>query len=297
MSMGTHRVRALRAVATTLLLVCAAGCEQRCRPSTALVTVLLDGVAANADTLLVTARLDGAAPMTQSFTWDGSGAAGTLELRFPSGYPIGAHVDVQVVARHGSQPVGNGSAVATLAAGCSTFELRVTPAGGSDGSDGGDGGGSGDGGGDPCAQPNSDGVECAHTDEPCRRSAVCSGGRCGPIGQISDGHVAYDGSDYLDRCCLGHAVRLNSDDNCGGCGIQCRNGFHCTNSGATNGQMWWCGCSTNADCWSNCCATGNNPNTAAKACAPSTCGATALCTGCPFGSSCVMTDPHYYCHY
>jgi hypothetical protein len=285
-------------VAAALLLVAAlalAGCDARCQPGTALVTVLLDGAAADADGLAVTAQLAGAPVMTQTFAWHGGGN-GTLELRFPSGYPAGARVDVTVVAQKSGAAVGSGSAVATLPEGCAAFELRVAPAGSGDGGSG-DGGTSADGSaGDPCAQPNSDGVVCAPTSDPCRRPGVCAAGHCGPLGQVDDGS-AVPGGQYLDRCCGGKAVRLNGDDNCGGCGIQCHNGFHCLNNGATDGRMWWCGCSTNADCWSNCCGTGNNPNTAAKACAPSTCGATALCQGCPLGSTCEMTDPHYYCHY
>jgi hypothetical protein len=281
-------------VGAALLLAAAfvlAGCEPRCRSGTALLTVLLDGAAANADDLLVKAQLSGAPVMTQPFPWPG-GASGTLELRFPSGYPAGGHVEVQVLARKSGQIVGTGSAVATLPPGCATFDVRVA-ASVDDGGAVSDGGA---GGGDPCAQPGSDGVVCAPTSDPCRRPGVCASGHCGPIGQVDDGS-AVPGGQYLDRCCSGRAVRLNAADNCGGCGIQCRNGFQCINTGATDGRMWWCGCGTAADCWSNCCGTGNNPNTAAKVCAPSTCGATALCQGCPLGSTCEMTDPHYYCHY
>jgi len=271
-----------------------AGCDQRCRPGTALVTVLLDGTAGAADELEVTAQLSGAKVMSQSFAWPG-GSSGTLELRFPAGYPAGARVDVQVQAQKGGSVVGSGSAVTTLPESCAAFDLRVAPASNDDGGSGGNG--EVDGGGDPCAAPNSDGIECAHSADPCQRSGTCSAGKCSPIGQVDDGQPVVSGGAYLDRCCGGHAVKLNSDDNCGGCGIQCHNGFHCINSGATNDRMWWCGCSTNADCWSNCCGTGNTPNSAAKVCSPSTCGATALCQGCPLGSSCEMTDPHYYCHY
>src|SRR5262249_34045412 len=161
------------------------GCDARCRSGTALVTVHLDGAAADADELLVTAQLADKPLMTQPFSWHG-GASGTLELRFPSGYPSGARVDVQIAARRGGAPLAPRTATATLAPGCSTFDLRVAPGGSGDGGTGGNGngdGGSNDDGGagadagpppNPCVQPNSDGVECAHTDDPCLRSGVCA---------------------------------------------------------------------------------------------------------------------------
>jgi hypothetical protein len=253
-------------VAAALLLAVAlalAGCSARCRPGTALVTVLLDGTAADADALVVTAQLAGASLMSQRFDWHGDGS-GTLELRFPSGYPAGGRVDVGVSAQKGGAVVGNGSAVATLPDGCASFDLRVDPVAASDGGSPADAA-TVDAGGDPCAH-------------------------------LDDG-TAVPGGQYLDRCCRGASVRLNLDNNCGGCGIQCRNGFHCVNTGATDARMWWCACAGAGDCWSNCCGTGNDPNTAAKVCSPSSCGSTAVCQGCPLGSTCEMTDPHYYCHY
>jgi hypothetical protein len=236
--------------------------------------------------------------MTHSFPWSGA-ATGTLELAFPSGYPTGQPVDVRVAAERAGLLIGSGALHDTLQSGCSSFGLVV-----SDGSSGDDDGGAAIDLAPPppdlaigiCAAANSDGKVCAPTDNPCRRPGVCAGGHCGPITEVDDG-APVPGGQYIDRCCSGNPVKLNSDDNCGACGLRCLNGFHCINPGATDGRMWWCGCNNNPDCWSNCCGTGSNPGTAAKVCAPSSCAAAAVCQGCPLHSTCEMADPHYYCHY
>lgn len=302
--MRSARSRLALAVAVAAAVACG-GCSARCRPGTALVTVELTGSAAQADAIAVAAELAGGVPMQRTFAWSGGDAA-TLELQFPSGYPAGAGVDVQVSALRRGVPVGVGEDHEVLRPGCST--LRVVVAGGVGGGGAIDDGGASDDdggaaapdlaapGGDPCAATGSDGVVCAPANGPCQRAGVCQGGRCGPVTQLPDG-TAVPGGQYIDRCCAGQAVKLDSDDNCGGCGIHCMHGFHCNDTGATNERMWWCGCNNNSDCWSNCCGTGSTPNTAAKACSPSSCGTVALCQGCPLHETCEMSDPHYYCHY
>jgi hypothetical protein len=252
-----------------------------------------------ANELDVTASLGGGSVVRRTFGWGGA-ASGTLELTFPSGYPAGQAIDVRVDAQSAGRLLGSGSVHEVLQAGCTAFGLAV--------SDGGDGGlGSDDGAAaidqasppdllDVCTVAGSDGIVCAPTDNPCLKPGVCAAGHCGPVSPLDDG-TAVPGGQYLDRCCHGNPIKLNSDDHCGGCGLRCLNGFHCSNSGASDSRMWWCGCNANTDCWSNCCGTGSNPGTAGKVCAPSSCAIPAVCEGCPPHSTCEMAEPHYYCHY
>jgi len=285
--MGHARFRLAAALALTLAFGCG---QERCRSATALITIALDGESRRAEQLQVDAALSTGKLMERTYAWHGE-PAGTLELLFPSGYPVGQRIDVQVVARSGDRPLGRGQLSEPLQPDCSAFRLVVSDTAAPDGGSTPDAGAS-----DPCTAAGSDGVVCAPTSNRCQRAGTCVTGHCGPITQVDDG-TQVSGGQYIDRCCGGQAVKLNGDENCGGCGIRCQNGYHCISPGATDPRMFWCGCNTNADCWSNCCGTGNVPNSAAKACAPSTCGDTALCQGCPPHSTCEMTDPHYYCHY
>jgi hypothetical protein len=172
----------------------------------------------------------------------------------------------------------------------------------------------------------SDGTVCAPTSNPCQQAGHCVGGACQPISNVADGtscgkasdacHIAptckggacqpqgtqpegynYDSADYLARCCGGAPVKINTTQNCGACGIACRNGNGCVSDG--NNMQWWCACrNVNTDCWSNCCATGIVMGTQSPVCSPSTCGSNAQCTSCPGGSHCdTQNAPHYWCHY
>jgi hypothetical protein len=143
--------------------------------------------------------------------------------------------------------------------------------------------------GSPTNQP--DKTPCTTPTNPCLAPGECTAGACGSETVRADG-FQYDTSDYKFRCCNGQPARLDQSPNCGGCGIMCTAGQGCTNAGASNNMQYWCTCTTPGQCWSNCCP--GSPGI----CSPSSCGSTALCEGCPPGSTCVADMvTHYYCHY
>jgi len=132
------------------------------------------------------------------------------------------------------------------------------------------------------------GTVCAPKSNACHTDGTCDGkGACGPQGVRPDGY-GYDGT-ALDRCCGGNPVRVDSAQNCGACGINC-NGASCL---LTRGE-YYCGCSSNAQCWSKCCSTfyGTPYMCAAGNCAtnqPIPCPGHATNTDNPNGP--------FYCHY
>lgn len=166
-----------------------------------------------------------------------------------------------------------------------------------------------------------DGAECLSTSDPCKVAGTCKAGVCGAISNAPDNKKCgaasdachtdrvckagvcqaegsrlegynYDSTNYLARCCGGAPTSINTASNCGACGLRCASG-KCINTGATNSQQWWCTCSGNSECFSNCCADGSP-----SVCSPSSCGSTAKCTSCPGGASCTAEqNPHYWCHY
>ncbi len=132
------------------------------------------------------------------------------------------------------------------------------------------------------------GTVCAPKSNACHTDGTCDGrGNCGPQGVHPDGY-SYDGV-YLDRCCGGNPTRIDTAQNCGACGLNC-NGASCLN---TRGE-YYCGCSSNAQCWSKCCSTyyGQPWMCAAGNCAtnqPIPCPGNAINSNNPNGP--------YYCHY
>lgn len=136
-----------------------------------------------------------------------------------------------------------------------------------------------------------DGTKCGDASNACHTERVCKGGTCQAEGTHADGYN-YQSGNYLARCCGGTPTTINTPNNCGACGIHCASG-ECINTGATNAQQWWCRCTANSQCFSNCCANGSP-----SVCSPSTCGSSASCTSCPGGATCTaQQEPHYWCHY
>jgi hypothetical protein len=134
------------------------------------------------------------------------------------------------------------------------------------------------------------GTVCAPKSDSCHTDGTCDGsGNCGPQGVQPDG-FNYDAV-YQHRCCKGAPTDIYTDaNNCGACGIACRNGNGCVNAGGE----YQCACTASSDCWSNCCSQ-SVPTM--LVCVPSSCGSTPVCISCPGGASCAMGSPHYYCHY
>ncbi len=132
------------------------------------------------------------------------------------------------------------------------------------------------------------GTVCAPRSNACHTDGTCDGnGTCGAQGVRPNGY-SYDGV-YLDRCCGGNPVKIDTAQNCGACGIDC-NGAACLN---TRGE-YYCGCSSNAQCWSKCCSTFYGTP---YMCAAGNC-ATNQPIPCP-GNATNSDNPNgpYYCHY
>ncbi|MCU1277148.1 MAG: hypothetical protein JWM53_694, partial [bacterium] len=119
--MGTERRLALLALA-----VAAAGCSNvnRCRSQTILVSIALDATAAQSDTLAVDVAVDGSSNRTLVTHAPGSGA-GTIEVRFPSGYPTGKTVAITIVALQGGNSIGTGTTTVVPPSGCATAALAI----------------------------------------------------------------------------------------------------------------------------------------------------------------------------
>ena len=138
------------------------------------------------------------------------------------------------------------------------------------------------------ARPLPDGTVCAQPSDACHTAGTCRAGNCGPQGVRPNGYNYAPGA--LNRCCGGRPVQTNTAQHCGVCGISCG-----ANACISVGGRWQCACNgSNAQCWSNCCATSAGPP---YVCSPSTCGNPAFCIPCPGGGICTMASPHYYCHY
>jgi hypothetical protein len=178
----------------------------------------------------------------------------------------------------------------------------------------------------PCDLPNSDGTECAATSDPCLEPGRCQAGACGPITMAPDGTVCaaaagpcdtaatckagvcgapgkhpdgynYDQNDHLARCCGGAPTKVDSNGNCGACGVACENGNTCIarNTGKQGETTeYYCTCNANAECWSKCCSTFYGPP---YVCAASDC--TGACIACPGGATCTggLSSQPNYCHY
>jgi len=97
----------------------------RCKSGTLLVAVTLDGSAAGADSFAVTISLDGGSGVTSTLAHTPGVASGNVEVQFPSGYPTGSSVSVDVVAYAGGGVVGHGATTATLVQGCQATTLAI----------------------------------------------------------------------------------------------------------------------------------------------------------------------------
>jgi hypothetical protein len=133
------------------------------------------------------------------------------------------------------------------------------------------------------------GTVCDPKADACHTDGTCdAAGTCGAQGVQPDGYN-YDAT-YVDRCCGGVPLQINSATNCGACGIACRNGNTCI---AVSGE-YQCTCTASTDCWSNCCSTSVPTQ---LVCVPSSCGSSPVCISCPGNATCTTASPHYYCHY
>lgn len=103
------------------------------------------------------------------------------------------------------------------------------------------------------------------------------------------------------RCCGQQPVETTSDSNCGVCGIKCNTaaGQSC---GLIDGHYLCLNCTSNADCWSNCCASSVSPAHCAAddcstgACATGSGGAANPCASYPGSPHCTI-DGVGYCSY
>jgi hypothetical protein len=132
------------------------------------------------------------------------------------------------------------------------------------------------------------GTACSAPTNPCHTPATCTAGACGAEGTQPDGHQ-WSGN-AIDRCCGGNAVQVNSNSNCGVCGLQCRAG-NCT----TYNGHYFCPCVANSQCFAGCCRTyvpGNN------LCVPGVCATGACAANCPGNGTCFQgfSQPNY-CSY
>ena len=138
-----------------------------------------------------------------------------------------------------------------------------------------------------------DGVECDDAPSACHKPGVCESGKCTEPKLHPDGHN-WDASEPLARCCGGKPVTVNTNSNCGACGIKCDTSDkqNCKKNPA-NGHFYCEGCEYSTKCWSGCCSMfwGEPYRCAASDCE-------GHCITCPTGSSCVeSTEAANVCVY
>ena len=138
-----------------------------------------------------------------------------------------------------------------------------------------------------------DGTSCASAPDACHTDGMCAGGVCGAPKARADGYN-WDPSDSWKRCCGGKALRMDTDANCGVCGVQCNpsNGESCALNAANN-QYYCTGCNASSACWSGCCS---NSYGTPRRCAASDC-VQGLCVGCPDGSCKQWSNASNSCSY
>jgi hypothetical protein len=97
-----------------------------CKAGTVLVSVTFDVNAAVADTLSLEVTI-GSTTLTAQQSHPSGSQAGTIELDFPRGYPVGQTMSITLIASANGQAVGQASndAVA-LSTGCTALALNVT---------------------------------------------------------------------------------------------------------------------------------------------------------------------------
>jgi hypothetical protein len=123
--MASLRVSLTSGLLFTLLLGASAlsGCGKtaQCKPGTLFLTVQASGAAASATTLNLTIAVGASQKKTSTRFTSGTG---TIEVDFPSGYPIGQKVTITVDAIAGGMVVASGISSITLPASCA--DLTVT---------------------------------------------------------------------------------------------------------------------------------------------------------------------------
>ncbi len=117
-------MRSLFLLALVMMIVCC-GKTRPCTSGTVLVSVELDGMTATADTLTVVVSINSVAGSAYDLAHRPGAARGAIEIDFPSGYLIGAHIDVEIQAKLSNVILGAASGSIQLAAGCGTLSLAV----------------------------------------------------------------------------------------------------------------------------------------------------------------------------
>jgi hypothetical protein len=115
-------------------LVSGAACERACKPGTLFLDVDL-GSSRGADTLQVDVTVAGGTTKHTTRTLSGGPTTGTLEIDFPSGYPDGKRVDLEMTATKSGATLGTIAVSVTLASSC-THATIVFPGGGGSGAGG-----------------------------------------------------------------------------------------------------------------------------------------------------------------
>jgi hypothetical protein len=118
----------MRIFLLTLLAGCSAG-SNKCKDKTLFVSVTLDGPAQNADHIFVDVSVDGGTPVHTDLPHTAGKAMGGVQIEFPSGYPAGHSVAVTITALHGDATIASAQQSVSLANGCDTLLLTVSPPG------------------------------------------------------------------------------------------------------------------------------------------------------------------------
>jgi hypothetical protein len=124
----------LALAALAAVLASGAACERACKPGTLFLDVDL-GSSRGADTLEVDVTVAGGAAKHTTRPLTGGPSSGTLEIDFPSGYPDGKRVDIEMVATKSGTTLGSIAVSVTLASSC-THATIVFPGGGGSGAGG-----------------------------------------------------------------------------------------------------------------------------------------------------------------
>jgi hypothetical protein len=173
----------LRVIALSALATLAAGCTVKdpCASGTVLVSLTLDGATAQADELVVDVAIDGGDAHESTLAHTSGGATGNVVVKFPSGYPHGHSVAVEVIALAAGVELGRTNSAVTLGDSCETLALTLEPgASGDDLSSGGD-----DLSPAPDLTPPADLAKCVPTTEQCFDG----------IDNDCDGHIDCDDPD------------------------------------------------------------------------------------------------------
>ena len=120
------RRRARHALLTLLFAAAACnGVTRPCKKGTVLASVTFNGASVDADTLDVSVSVDDGTPRLTNIDHVVGAATGTIEITFPSGYPMSHEVRVFVVARNGGTAVANAAhrsrSIAPALRSCSTL--------------------------------------------------------------------------------------------------------------------------------------------------------------------------------